>query len=281
MSKTATDLASGKGHRDENFPVASFLLSAAHRVPIMAFYRFARAADDIADHEAALPDKKLALLGQMRAGLVGDASGAPEALALREVMAERALDPVHAGDLLTAFERDVTINRYKDWDALIDYCRFSAMPVGRYVLDVHGEDRATWPANDALCAALQVINHLQDCGKDYRTIDRVYIPADALAEHGARVEDLSADRATPALRATITALAHKTRKLLEQSAPFAATIRDRKLAAEVAVIQRLAESLTTRLEQRDPLSERVHHGKAEAAFIAARAALPVLFRRAA
>jgi squalene synthase HpnC len=281
MSKTATDLASGKDHRDENFPVASFLLSAAHRAPIMAFYRFARAADDIADHETAAPDEKLALLSRMRAGLAGDASGAPEALALGEVMAERNLDSVHASDLLTAFERDVTINRYADWKALMDYCRFSAMPVGRYVLDVHGESRETWPANDALCAALQIINHLQDCGKDYRTLDRVYIPADALAGHGARVEDLSADRATPALRATITALAHETRKLLEQSASFAATIRDRKLAAEVAVIQRLAESLTARLEQRDPLSERVHHGKAEAAFIAARAALPVLFRRAA
>jgi squalene synthase HpnC len=281
MSSTPSTLRSGKGHRDENFPVASFLLSAAHRAPIMAFYRFARAADDIADHETASAAEKLALLGRMRAGLAGDADGAPEALALRDVMAVRSLDPVHAGDLLTAFERDVTINRYQDWDALIDYCRVSAMPVGRYVLDVHGEDRSTWVASDALCAALQIVNHLQDCGKDYRAIDRVYVPAEALAEHGARIEDLAADRATPALRNTIAALARRTRGLLDQSRPFAAMIRDRKLAAEVAIIQRLAESLAGRLEQRDPLSERVHHGKAEAALIAARAALPVLFRRAA
>jgi hydroxysqualene synthase len=281
MTKTTSDLASGKGHRDENFPVASFLLSAEHRAPIMAFYRFARAADDIADHATATAGEKLALLGRMRAGLAGAADGTPEALALREVMAARAIDPVHAGDLLTAFERDCTINRYADWDSLIDYCRYSAMPVGRYVLDVHGEDRATWPANDALCAALQIINHLQDCGKDYRAIDRVYIPTDALAEHGASVAELAADRASPGLRATIVALAGQTRGLLEQSRPFAARIRDRKLAAEVAVIQRLAESLVTRLERRDPLSERVHHGKAEAALIAARAALPILFRRAA
>lgn len=281
MSKTASDLASGKDHRDENFPVASFLLSAEHRAPIMAFYRFARAADDIADHETATAGEKLALLGQMRAGLAGESTGTVQALALRAVMAARGLDPVHAGDLLTAFERDVTINRYADWDSLIDYCRFSAMPVGRYVLDVHGEDRSIWPANDALCAALQIVNHLQDCGKDYRRIDRVYIPADALAEHGASVGDLSADRATPALRATIASLARRTRGLLAQSGPFAAMIHDRKLAAEVAIIERLAESLAVRLEQRDPLSERVHHGKAEAAFIAARAALPVLFRRAA
>ena len=81
---------------------------------------------------------------------------------------------------------DVTKLRYRDWDDLIGYCSYSAMPVGRFVLDVHGESRATWPANDALCAALQIINHLQDCGRDYRNLDRVYIPLDALAESGAR-----------------------------------------------------------------------------------------------
>ena len=62
----------------------------------------------------------------------------------------------------------------------MDYCRYSAMPVGRFVLDVHGESRDLWPANDALCAALQVINHLQDCAKDYRELDRVYLPLDVL-----------------------------------------------------------------------------------------------------
>lgn len=281
MSAVGGDSGSGKGHRDENFPVASVLLSAVHRAPIMAFYRFARAADDIADHDSATPSEKLDRLSRMRAGLDGDAAGAPEALELRKAMVDRWLDAVHARDLLTAFERDVTVDRYADWAALMEYCRYSAMPVGRFVLDVHGEDAAIRPANDALCAALQVINHLQDCGKDYRTIRRVYLPLDVMAEHGARVEDLAKDRATPALRKTIIALAGRTRALLMVSAPFAAAIRDRKLAAEVAVIQRLAESLAVRLERHDPLSERVHHRKAEAALIAARAALPVLFRRAA
>ena len=279
-------LDSGKGHRDENFPVASVLLRAEHRAPIMAFYRFARAADDIADHETAEPAEKLARLAAMRAGLDGDCAGASEALALRDAMALHRLDPVHATDLLTAFERDVTVDRYADWDALIGYCRYSAMPVGRFVLDVHGEYRATWPANDALCAALQIINHLQDCGKDYRAIGRVYIPIDTLAEHGGRIEDLGADRASPALAATIVSLARRARDLLEQAAGFAALIRDRRLAAEVAAIHRLASSLVARLERFDPLSQRVHHGKAEAALIAARAALPVLlmpksFRKAA
>jgi phytoene/squalene synthetase len=139
MSQVA-ELASGKGAKDENFPVASFLLKPDHRAPIMAFYRFARAADDIADHASASPDEKLALLGQMRRGLDGAKDGAAEGLALRDVMAERCLDPIHAHELLDAFEQDATVHRYETWAELMAYCRLSAMPVGRYVLDVHGED---------------------------------------------------------------------------------------------------------------------------------------------
>ena len=271
----AADLASGKGHTDENFPVASLLLRRDQRAPVMAYYRFARAADDVVDNEAADAATKLALLAHIRAGLDGD--GAPEAMALRAVMAERGIDPVHAHDLLDAFVRDATVTRYPDWPSLIDYCRYSAMPVGRYVLDVAGEDRALWPANDALCAALQVINHLQDCAKDYRALDRVYIPLDT----GLEVTDLAKPHATPTLRAILDGLVNRTRGLLAQSAGFAGAIRDRRLAAEVAVIQRLAVDLCDRLSTRDPLSERVHHRKLEAAWLALGAAVPALLRRAA
>jgi squalene synthase HpnC len=271
----ARDLTSGKGEMDENFPVASLLLRPAHRRSILAFYRFARAADDIADNPQADADTKLDLLARMRAGLAGD--GAPEATALRDVMDERCIDPVHAHELLDAFVSDVTVKRYTSWEDLIGYCRLSAMPVGRYVLDVHRESRDMWPANDALCAALQIINHLQDCGKDYRQLDRVYIPLDT----GLAIEDLSGAHATPALRDILKSLLERTRGLLEESATFSARIRDRRLAAEVAVIQRLAISLCDRLETHDPLSGRVHHRKIGAALITLRAALPALLRRAA
>ena len=270
---SAAALASGKGHKDENFPVASWLVKPRYRAPIMAFYRFARAADDVADNEAASAEERLALLGSMRATLSGMSDINPEALALREVLGRHRLSPQHGLDLLTAFERDCTVSRYASWADLIDYCRVSAMPVGRYVLDVHGEDRATWAANDALCAALQVINHLQDCGKDYRKIDRVYIPLDLLARAGARVEDLGGERATPGLKAAIGECARLTQGLLQQSARFARDIRDKRLAMEVAAIQALAERLCARLRTADPLSERVHHSKAQMAWIAGRAAL--------
>jgi hydroxysqualene synthase len=157
---------------------------------------------------------------------------------------------------------DVTKLRYRDWDDLIGYCTYSAMPVGRFVLDVHGESRATWPANDALCAALQIINHLQDCGKDYRNLDRVYIPLDVLAETSASVDELAAGRASPSLLASIHKLASRTGALLRDSKSFSAGIEDTRLALEVAVIQTFAERLVRLLAQRDPLSERVHLGKA-------------------
>jgi phytoene/squalene synthetase len=162
---------------------------------------------------------------------------------------------------------DVTKLRYRDWDDLMGYCTYSAMPVGRFVLDVHGADRSTWPANDALCAALQIINHLQDCGKDYRDLDRVYVPLYVLAANGARVEELGRDAASPALRRCINQLAVRTGRLLDASAPFSTRINDFRLAMEVAVIQALARRLTAMLTARDPLSERVHLKKAGVAAV--------------
>jgi len=187
----AADFASGKGHRDENFPVASRLVRAELRPTILAFYRFARAADDVADHESASPERKLAELERLEAGLRGETGASAEGERLRVALQTRALTDRHALDLLEAFRRDVTKRRYSDWAELMDYCRYSASPVGRFVLDLHGESTALWPLNDALCNALQVINHLQDCAKDYRQLDRVYVPVDALSAAGLGVESLA------------------------------------------------------------------------------------------
>src|SRR5262245_22488358 len=261
MTNDPAALRSGKGHRDENFPVASRLIHPRHRGIILAFYEFVRIADDMADHARLAAQQKLDLLDQLEAGLLGRHDDIPEAVTLRLALSERGLAPRHAQDLLTAFRMDVTKLRYHDWDDLMNYCSYSAMPVGRFVLDVHGEDRATWPANDALCAALQIINHLQDCRKDYRDLDRVYVPEDALAVAGATVEDIGRDKSTPALLQCLHKLAVRTGTLLDQSAPFAARIDDYRLCLEVAVIQALARRLVAMLSERDPLSERVHLGK--------------------
>jgi len=272
MTARAIELASGKDHGDENFPVGSLVLRPAIRRPVMAFYRFARAADDVADHPTATAQDKLALLAAMHATLDGKSDADPTSLALRRILADTDVPLSHGHDLLTAFERDCVKPRTADWNDLIDYCRISAMPVGRFMLDVHGESRQLWPLSDALCAALQVINHLQDCGKDRALLDRVYIPLDTLARHGARVEDLDAAAASPALRAVIVDLAERCDTLLDQAEAFAGSIRDWRLGVEVAIIVALARDLVRLLRRRDPLSQRVHHRKIETARIAVGAA---------
>jgi len=264
MSDVA-DLQSGKGHKDENFPVASVLIAPQYRAPVMAFYRFVRAADDVSDSETASANQKLALLEKMRASLTGESDAVPQGVALRASLAERGLSPVHALDLLEAFRRDCTKLRYESWDDLIDYCRYSAMPVGRFVLDVHGELQSLWPANDALCAALQINNHLQDCGKDYRQLNRIYIPEPLLAQAGVSVDALAQASASPALKGVIAGLARRNADLLDTARPFARGIKDTRLALEVDLIQTLADDINTMLLTRDPLSQKVHHSKSRVA----------------
>ena len=255
---TASALRSGKTHRDENFPVASWIIHPRHRALILAFYNFVRTADDIADHETLGERDKLAYLDLLEAELLGQGDSQPEAVTLRRALAERGMPPRHALDLLTAFRMDVTKLRYENWDELIHYCRYSAMPVGRFVLDVHGESTATWAANDALCAGLQINNHLQDCGKDYRSLNRVYVPLDALAAVGASVEELGKDRASAPLRQCLHGLAVRTEALFNESKSYSAEVKDFRLGLEISVIQSFAERIVRLLKERDPLSERVH-----------------------
>jgi len=276
---TITDISPSKTHRGENFPVASALINRRHRETILAFYRFARAADDIADHPSLPEDEKLARLQRMEDTLLGKSDAAADALPLRAALAKRGLAPRHPQDLLTAFRMDVTKRRYRDWDDLIQYCTYSAMPVGRFVLDVHGESRATWPANDALCAALQIINHLQDCGADYRALDRVYIPLDALDRDGLTVEALAADKASPELRHCLHGLAERTSALLRDAEPLSIQVRDLRLGLEISVIQRLASKLTGILIERDPLSQRVHLNTVGVAAVSATGVVEAIGRR--
>ncbi len=255
---SASELRSGKTHRDENFPVASWIIHPRHRALILAFYNFVRTADDIADHATLAGPEKLRLLDLFEAELLGRGDSQPEAVNLRRALAERSMPPRHALDVLVAFRMDVTKLRYENWDEVIHYCRYSAMPVGRFMLDVHGESTSTWAASDALCAGLQINNHLQDCGKDYRNLNRVYLPRDALAASGASVEALGEGRASRPLLQCLHALAARTEALLNESKSLGAGVRDFRLGLEISVIQAFADKIVHLLKVRDPLSERVH-----------------------
>jgi phytoene/squalene synthetase len=199
---------------------------------------------------------------------------------LRQALEERGLPPRHAQDLLHAFRMDARKLRYRDWNDLMDYCSYSAMPVGRFVLDVHGESRESWIYSDPLCAGLQIINHLQDCGLDYNNLDRVYIPLEAFARADARVESLGGGAADPALRRCFDDICQGIEDLLRKAEPLFLAVDDLRLGREIAVIQRLAKVLSKRLQRRDPLSERVHLSAAEAAATSIGAVVRGLSRRA-
>jgi len=259
---------SGKGRSGENFPVGSWLIRRDLRVHVHAFYRFARNADDIADNPALNPDDKVRRLDRMAAILDG-APGvdSPAATAMRASLAETGVTAQHCHDVLHAFRLDATKLRYRDWDDLMEYCRYSAAPVGRQLLDLHGESRNTWPASDALCAALQVLNHLQDCAADYRALDRVYLPLEDLAAMGCTVEALEAPAASPGLRRVIDSLLDRTDILIATARDLPSRVSARGLRWETAVIVGLAARLARRLRHGDPVATRVKLGKND--FVAA------------
>jgi hydroxysqualene synthase len=281
MIGIAPEVAASKTEHGENFPVASLLIAPRLRPLILSFYRFARAADDIADHPTLSVGSKFERLDALEETLLGKSDSAQAAQPLRRVLAAKKLAPTHPLDLLTAFRADVTKRRYANWDELMHYCRYSAMPVGRFVLDLHGEDESTWAYSDPLCSALQVINHLQDCAKDYCELDRVYLPLDMMAGHETSVADLAEPRATPALSAWLNAIAAKTATLMPEASQLPLAVRDTRLGLETGAIVQLAHTLIAILMVRDPLSETVHLTKPGAALHAARGAVATMVKRLA
>ncbi len=256
---------SGKAREDENFPVGSALIARHLRPHVHAYYAFARNADDIADSPDLSATDKVRRLDVMQDVLLGARNtGSPSALGLRASLAETGIDPRHATDLLVAFRQDATKLRYANWAELLDYCRFSAMPVGRHVLYLHGETEDTFPASDALCASLQVLNHLQDLQKDLLALDRCYLPLTLLERHGTGIDDLSRPTATAGLRAVIDALLDECDGLNRSARALPDHVRDRRLRLETAMIVGLAERLAARLRRQDPLARRVKLSKYDA-----------------
>ena len=282
MQTTALETPSGKRAGDENFPVGSLFLASRVRPHVAIFYAFARAADDIADNPHLLPEDKIGRLDRMAAAITGRETDDPaldKAHRMRESLAETAVGPKHCLDLLAAFKQDAIKQRYADWSELMDYCELSANPVGRYLLDLHGEAQVIYPAADALSTALQVINHLQDVQTDYRRLDRVYLPLDWLEEEDLDVPVLDAPQANEALRRVLDLCLDGVIALLEAARTLPEQLTDRRLAAESAAILRLAMSLEERLRRGDPLAERVVIPRLVFVCLAVAEALGVLMRR--
>ena len=188
-------------------------------------------------------------------------SDSPAASAMRASLTETGVTAQHCHDVLHAFRLDATKLRYRDWDDLMEYCRYSAAPVGRQLLDLHGESHDTWPPSDALCSALQVLNHLQDCAADYRALDRVYLPIADLEAAGCTVDALAAPAASAGLRRAIDPLLDRTEALIAAARDLPPRVAARGLRWESAVIVALAARLARRLRRGDPLAMRVKLSK--------------------
>lgn len=257
---SAVETPSGKGASDENFPVGSFLLPKALRPHVAAFYAFARAIDDIAD-DPALPDaEKIRRLKSFDAALRGEpgyGEAYRKAHRLRESMAQTNVPTIHGSELVAAFVQDCEKKRYQSWEELLGYCEKSANPVGRYLLDLHGEDSRGYRYSDALCTVLQIVNHLQDMKEDKKNLDRIYVIETWLSAEGGSLSDIDAHAESPALRRTIDRMLGGCEVLMTDARRLPFALKSRSLAMESAVIVRLADRLIKRLRMDDPVAGRV------------------------
>ena len=241
-TQSAASRAPTRDAGSENFPVASRLLAPEMRPKVLGFYRFVRAADDIADDPALDPQEKLCGLAALEAALDDPATAEPAAIELHR--AGSGTDEARL--MLSAFRQDATQARYADWAGLEDYCARSANPVGRMLLRLHNEIRPeAIAAADALCTALQILNHLQDLVPDRRDIGRVYLPEPwmDLAGGEARIFDPANTEAR--------------RAVLDAAAALPRLLSAKRLARESNVTIALARRLLARLRAADPVLGRV------------------------
>jgi squalene synthase HpnC len=262
----------------ENFHVVSFLLPRELHQDFYNVYAFCRWADDLGD-EIGDARKSLQWLSWWRQELVGMYAGRashPVFIALAQTVERRRLPSEPFSDLITAFEQDQRVTRYRNWEELLQYCRYSANPVGRLLLYLCGyRDPMRQELSDATCTALQLANHWQDVAVDLEK-DRVYIPLDIMARHGYSLDELYARRFTPQFAALMRDIVNRARDLFLRGLPLAGTVRGR-LAIDLELFSRGGMRVLEKIEQQnyDVLSRRPAISKIERV----RILLSVLLRR--
>ncbi len=236
----------------ENFNVVSFLLPKRLHQDFYNVYAFCRWADDLGD-EIGDRDESLRLLawwnGELDALYQGRATH-PVFVALRETVRRHGLPIEPFADLIRAFRQDQTVTRYRNWDEVFDYCRYSANPVGRLVLYLCGySDSERQRLSDATCTALQLANFWQDVTVDWLK-DRVYLPLDLLERHGCSLNDIAERRFTPAFGAAMREAVEVARRLFIEGLPLHRTV-DRRLALDLELFSRGGMRVLDKIERQD------------------------------
>jgi len=268
----------------ENFHVVSFLLPKRLHQDFFNVYAFCRWADDLGD-EIGDTAESLRLLSWWRAELermyAGEAAH-PVFVALKQTVARRSLPVEPFEHLIRAFEQDQRVTRYRTWEEVFGYCRYSANPVGRLVLHLCGySDAERQRLSDATCTALQLANFWQDVAVDLAK-DRVYIPLEVMERHGYSLDDLFALKATPAFRATMRELVAKARELFVEGLPLA-TMLNRRLAVDIELFSRGGMRILDKIERQDydVLARRPAISKVERAGLLLEVLVRQAFRKAA
>jgi len=256
--------APSKTPRNENFPVASLVLSSDHREAVLAFYGFVRVADDIADAPGIGAAEKLARLEALEQALVTGDPRTPEAARLHRADRKHRTGLDQAREMLRAFRQDAIKARYNDWADLMDYCRASANPAGRFLLQLHREGAWAQAPADALCTALQILNHLQDCRQDHERLGRIYIPLQWLMLAGGERAFFS-PRQAATRRMVIDSMLDRVDEQIDRARILPERLQNRRLRAQSMATLALADRLSRRLRRSDPVVERVETGSADAA----------------
>ena len=261
IGNDVSHLMSGKSYSDENFPVASFLMTKKIRSIVRVFYFFARMADDIADHQKLSSNQKKKIL------LFFD-----NAISKSKKTNNKILDKMiakfkelpsgkkYSRNLLKAFMMDASNKKYKNWNDLLYYCKFSANPVGRFVIDAVNERKnieKIYEASDSLCTALQIINHIQDCKKDFKELNRVYIPESFFKKYSLDKKILRKSKSIENFERLKIEIVDNVLVSLRKTKLGLREIQSWRLRKETLIILNIAKRLCNLLKINDPLEKQI------------------------
>jgi len=255
---------------DADFSLMSGMFPARLRPAVRAFGHLVRVADEITDSPLLSRDEKASQLEAMEAVLDGGNGGElPEearnaSVAVRERLRETVVSPTHAHHILQAFRRDITGGRIQTWNDLLVYCQFAAAPIGRYLLELSGEDVSVCgPSADALCSALRILKRLRDCKHPSSIYSRLCIPEQFMRDAFITTFHLEAPSAKGQTRAVIDRVLDGVDRLLREAEPLPRLIRSKALGTHTAIVLCRARKLATRFREQDPFNERVglSHGE--------------------
>lgn len=250
-----------KNKHQENFPVGMMMFNKDIRKIVADYYRFARYADDIADNPHLKPQNKVDKLYELEEIFTGQKSYKGQKLKfvqiLKDEFAKHNLSPDLATDLLIAFRKDSLGFDYQTWGQLVDYCKYSAAPVGKFMLAVHQENPSTYLPATSLCVALQIVNHVQDLKYDVSLLKRLYLPAEIMKKYHLRQEDLVQNQSSISVQKAVKHIMEKTLGLVKEGSILPELIKSLSLRIEVCIILSLTNIMIKKILKGDILAREI------------------------